>query len=129
MSGFHSTKDEFDGVLSTTSDVDLRLGNTIIPVAINIASSGDNTIVAASANKKIKVLSYIIIAAAAVDVTWKAASTAISGAMSIDAKGGAVAPASAPGAGHYLETAINEALKINLSDNIQVSGHLTYYLE
>jgi len=93
--------------------------------AIDCASSGDNTIVAAVAAKKIVVTNYLMIAAAAVDATWYSASggTALSGAMSLPANGGA-----APGpVGHpCMETVAGEALVLNLGGAVQVSGHLTY---
>lgn len=98
--------------------------------AISASSSGDNTVVSAVTNKKIKVLNYTIIAATDVSVTWKSgASTSLSGAMPLTNNSGA-----APSAGvatpaglvPLFETASGEALVLGLSSAVQVSGHLTY---
>jgi len=96
---------------------------------VNASASGSNTVVAAVANKRIRVLSYVIIAAGDVSVTWQSASTAISGVMALAANGGA-----APAAGQAVpagligqfETNQGEALTMNLSAAIAVGGHLTY---
>ncbi len=96
---------------------------------VNASASGLNTVVAAVANKRIRVLSYVFIAAGDVTVTWQSASTAISGPMALAANGGA-----APSAGQSVpagligqfETNQGEALTMNLSAAIAVGGHLTY---
>lgn len=110
--------------------VDQRRGLTLTFASIDVASSGDNTLVAADGTKKIKVLSYVIVADAAVTARWKSgAATNLSGAMSLAANGTLVAPASAPAAGHWLETAVNQALVLNLGGAVGVRGHLSYVLE
>lgn len=100
--------------------------------AVSISASGDNTIVAAVPGQKIVLLSYAIIAAGAVSVTWKSgASTSLSGAMPLAANGGAAPSAGplAPGAiVGLMETAAGEALVINLSAAVAVGGHITYRL-
>lgn len=96
---------------------------------VNASASGSNTVVAAVANKRIRVLSYVIIASGAVTVTWQSASTAISGPMALAANGGA-----APSAGQSVpagligqfETNQGEALVVNLGSAISVGGHITY---
>lgn len=93
---------------------------------INVATATDHTIVAAVTGKKIRVLSYVIVAAAAVAVTWKSGSTARSGAMSFAANSGIVVSPAAPSGGSWFETAAGEALVLTLSGAQQVSGHLTY---
>lgn len=96
---------------------------------IDASSSGSNTIVAAVAGKKIRVLSYVIIAAGAVTAKWQSASTDLTGAMSLAANGGAAPSVSvlAPGGVYGLfETASGEALNLNLGGAVNVSGHLTY---
>lgn len=93
---------------------------------INCSSSGDNTVHALDASNHIRVIAYALIAAAPVNVTWKSgASTALSGAMPIDTKGG-LCPTSEDG---LFETAVNEALVLNLSSAVQVSGHYAYVTE
>lgn len=96
---------------------------------VNASASGSNTIVAAVSNKRIRVLSYVIIAAGAVTVTWQSASTAISGPMALAANGGA-----APAAGQAVpagligqfETNQGDALVISLGAAVSVAGHITY---
>lgn len=96
---------------------------------INASASGSNTIVAAVTNKRIRVLSYTMIAAGDVTVTWRSASTAISGPMALATNGGA-----APSAGQatpagligQFETNQGEALNLNLSAAVAVGGHITY---
>lgn len=95
---------------------------------ISAAASGDNTLLAASATKKIKLVSYVCVAAAAVSVKFKSgAATDLAGAMAFAANGG-VAMSGSPQA-HLLETAVNAALVLNLSAAVQVSGHFSYFLE
>jgi hypothetical protein len=110
--------------------MDLRRGLALNFAAIDVAASGDNTLVAADATRKVKVLSYVLVADAAVTARWKSGAAGnLSGAMSLAANGGAVAPAIAPGQGHWLETAVNQALVLNLGGAVGVRGHLSYVLE
>ena len=93
-------------------------------VKIDVASSGDNTIVSAVEGKKIRVLQYALVCSDAVTVQWKSSGgTALSGAMSFAANGGISCPFSPVG---LFETAIGEGLVLNLSAAVQVSGHLVY---
>lgn len=98
---------------------------------IDTASSGDNTIVSAVSNKRIKVLSYFIVTGGAVDCRWKSgSSTNLSGAMPFVANTGiASGEGDKQSDSPLLYTAIGEALVLNLSDAVQVSGHVSYYLE
>jgi len=114
---------------ATPVSVDARRALTPLSVAIDVAAAGDNALVAADATKKIKVLGYVMVADAAVAARFKSAATSKSGAMSFAANGGAVAPYIPPNAGHWFETAVNEALNLNLSAAIGVRGHLAYVLE
>lgn len=108
---------------------DLRRNYPIKFASISASNSGDNTIVSAVTNKKIKVLSVALIASGTVSVKWRSNTTDISGAMPLVVNSGFVLPASAPGMGHYLETATGEALNINLSTGTAVTGHLSYFEE
>jgi hypothetical protein len=99
--------------------------------AINASSSGINTIVAAISDKKIRVVSYVIIAAGAVTAAWQSGSTPLSGPMSLAASGGASASIGilAPiGTYGLFQTNANEALNLNLGGAVNVSGHLCYIL-
>jgi len=62
--------------------------------AISASSSGSNTVVAAVTGKRIRVLSYVMVAAGDVTATWQSASNNLSGGMALAANGGA-----APSAG------------------------------
>lgn len=106
-------------------------GVTILRAAISAASSGDNTLVAAVASKKIKVLSLVLIAAGDVDVRLEsgASGTALTGVIELGAAGnGFVLPPSLPGM-HWLETAAGELLNLELDGAVQVSGFIVYYTE
>jgi hypothetical protein len=93
---------------------------------ISAAGAGDNTVVAAVAGSKIRVLSYRFQAGGDVDVKFRsgAGGTDLTGAMSAGAKGGGGGAAYSP-AGHF-ESAAGAALVVNLSLSVQVSGHLCY---
>lgn len=101
------------------------MNNKIQHAVINTASPGDNTIVAAATGLKTKVLTYTFTVGAAVTVTWKSASTAISGPMAFEA-GISSAPS---GEVPHFETIAGEALVLNLGSAVQVSGHISYYQE
>lgn len=98
----------------------------ILRAAINASSSGDNTIVAAQSGKQIRVTSYSLLCASAVNGTWKSgASTSLSGAMPFGANGGIAQPEILTGC---LETAVGDALVLNLSGAVQVSGYINYQI-
>lgn len=107
----------------------LKGGNTILFAKVDTASSGDTQIVAASTGKKIKLLSSALVCNGNVSIKWRSGTTDLSGAIPCTQYSGYVLPASAPGMGHYLETASNTALNLNLSSAVQVSGHISYYVE
>ncbi len=88
------------------------------------ATATANTIVAAVTGKKIVVLSYTLVAAGAITVTWRSDATLISGPLAFAANGG-TAPATTPEA-PLLETAAGQALILLNSAAVQVGGHLTY---
>lgn len=92
---------------------------------IDHASSGDNTIVAAVANKRIRVLSYVIVAAGAVTVRWEAGAsgTALSGQMSLAANGGISAPEAILG---HFDVPTGVLLNMELGGAVSVDGHLRY---
>lgn len=93
--------------------------------AIDAASSGDNTIVAAVASKKIRVLSVFLVASAAVTTRFEsgAAGTALTGQMQLGANGGFVLPFNPTG---WFETASAVLLNLELSGAISVDGSLVY---
>lgn len=97
---------------------------------VDTATSGDNTIVPAVTSKRIRVVSYQLVAAGTVTARWKdGASINLSGAMSmavgIPLAAGAAAEAHGGQQG-YFETSTGNALVLNLGGNVQVSGHISY---
>lgn len=101
-------------------------GTVLTPLfaSINISSLGDNTIVASPGAKVLRVLSYVIVADAAVAVKWGDTTPAYtSGAMSLSATGGVSAPFSPVG---HVQTASAKGIVLNLSVAVGVRGHLTY---
>lgn len=122
---FPASSKTTDTVGATTDVLVVADGVTALTVkfaSISTASSGYTSLVSAVTGKKIRVLSYAIVASAAVTVQFASASTAKSGAMSLDANGGVSAQAQQG----LFETASAEALRLNLGGAVQVSGHLSY---
>jgi hypothetical protein len=106
-------------------------GKTIKRAVISGATSGNNTVIAAVADKKIKVLSLFLVAVTAVTVRFESGAdgTALTGVMSIGATGGFVLPAPADPTNHWFETGVNTLLNMELGGAVQVSGAITYYEE
>lgn len=100
--------------------------------AISVNTAADNELVAAVTGKKIRVTSYVIMAAGTVNATFKSATTALTGAFPLVAQAGISAPFCPPvasfGPNGYFETARGEALNLTLDAGTLVAGHLTYEL-
>ena len=92
---------------------------------IDKAGSGDNTLVSAVTGKKIRVLSYALVAAGAVTVRFEsgASGTALTGQMTLAANGG-ISCAFNPGG--WFETAADALLNLELGGAVSVDGHLSY---
>lgn len=105
----------------------------MLQAAISTATSGDQPIVTGKAGYKVRVVSYLIVSAGAVVVTWKSSGgTALSGPMTMATGqpiGSAYAEQRIAGGydGHF-DTMAGENLVLNLGGNIQVSGHINYLL-
>lgn len=102
-------------------------GPVVKYAVIDAASSGDNTVVAATTNMKIRVLSVFLIAAGAVTVRFEsgAGGTALTGQMNVAANGGFVMPFNEEG---WFETAASALLNLELSGATSVDGCITYVL-
>ena len=98
---------------------------TLKRAVINVAGSGNNTLVAAVTGKKIRVLSYVIVAGGAVTARFEsdADGTALTGEMELAANQ-VLAPPD-PRGGHF-ETAAGELLNLELSGAVNVDGYLSY---
>lgn len=94
-------------------------------IPIDHATSGDNTLVAAIANTKIRVLACLLIAASAVVVRFEsdAGGTALTGQMNVPGDGGFVLPFNPVG---WFETAAGALLNLELSGAVSVDGVLVY---
>ena len=94
---------------------------------IDAASSGDNTLVAATSGRKIKVTALFLVAAGAVTVRFESAAggTALTGQMNFPANGGIVLPENSRG---WFETNAGELLNLELGGAVSVDGALTYEL-
>ncbi len=94
-------------------------------LAVDVNSSGDNTLVAAVADKKILVLGCVLIAAGAVNIRFEdgAGGTALSGVMNLTTNSGFTAPLGLPG---WAKTSTNTLLNLELSTGIAVAGWLVY---
>jgi hypothetical protein len=108
----------------------MRNGTTVVTpafVAINAASSGDNTLLAAAgSSNKIRVLALNIVVGAAVNVRLEsgAGGTAMTGIYEFNGKGdGIVLPFSPIG---WFETAANTLLNLELSGAVSVDGSFVY---
>ena len=88
---------------------------------IDESTTGDKTIVAAVALKHIVVVNVVVTLVSGQTVIWKSGTTALSGAID----SGYTAGDAYSG---LLETAVGEALILNLSAASAVDGHLTYVL-
>lgn len=94
--------------------------------AIAVSSSGDNTMVAAVAGKRVLLLQYNLMANGTVNAKWKdGASTDISGLSYLVVNTGKVVSFSPMG---WMVTTVGNALVLNLSAAIAVGGELGYAL-
>jgi hypothetical protein len=101
---------------------------TSVPIkfaVVDDATSGNNTIIAAVSGKKIRVLSYTIVAAGAVNARFEsgAGGTALTGQMTLAAAGDSVTAHCPQG---LFETAASALLNLELSGAVSVDGHITY---
>lgn len=95
----------------------------LITLAVNISSSGDNTIRAANAGKRFAVTDAFLQAEADVAITVKSGSTVITGAIDFTAATATERLWQATDGRPLWKTrAINEALILNLSGAVQVNG-------
>jgi len=93
--------------------------------AIDVASSGDNTLVAAVSGKKIRVVAVFLVSAGTVTARFEsgASGTALTGQMNLVANSGFVLPFNSVG---WFETAATTLLNLELSAAISVDGSIVY---
>lgn len=103
-------------------------GTTILVpkyAAIAASGSGNNTVVAAVAGKKLRVLAYTFVANGTVNVKWQsgAGGTDLTGLTYCVANMGKVAPFCPVG---WCETAVGALLNLHLSGAVAVGGEVVY---
>jgi hypothetical protein len=98
---------------------------TVKYAAIAASASGNNTVVAAVAGKKIRVLAYTLVANGTVTAKFQsgAGGADLSGAKAMTTNT-VLSPSYCP-VGHF-ETAAGALLNLSLGGAVAVSGHLTY---
>lgn len=95
-----------------------------LEAAIDFSSSGDNTVIALVASKKIKVHRIFFVASSATNITIKdGASTSLTGAMAMSANGGFTLDMQGD---PWFTTTAGTAFIINQSGSAQVSGRIYY---
>lgn len=100
---------------------------TLIPrfASLVASASGATQLVAANGSNKIRVLSYVIVASAAVNAKFQSAANDKTGLLYCASNTGVSAPFSPVG---HFETNAGEALNVSLSGAVPVGGHITYAL-
>lgn len=99
------------------------------PISANAIGAAQIVAAPVSPTQFIRVHGYVVNGAGAVLVTWQGTPTKgnVSGAMDLAAAGQTiVAPVVREG---WFDLAPGDALKLNLSAAIQVSGHVTYSIQ
>jgi hypothetical protein len=93
--------------------------------SIDASSSGDNTLVSAVADKKIRVVALFLVAGGTVNVRFEdgAGGSALTGQMNLVANTGFCLPYNPVG---WFETGVNTLLNLELSAAESVDGSLTY---
>lgn len=96
----------------------------VFQVALNASASGNNTVVAAQAGKKIVLLCADAVLAAANTLTWQSSGgTVLDGPKSFAINGGQIFPMTELG---HFATLAGEGLVLNLTGANQVGGHVVY---
>jgi hypothetical protein len=109
------------------------VGSELQYAKIDAATSGDNTLVAATSGKKIRVLSLFLVPAGTVTARFEsgASGTALTGQMVLPVEGQHYAtpaltlPFNPEG---WFQTAASQLLNLELSGAVSVDGALTYVL-
>jgi len=96
--------------------------STVLYATINATTSGDTQIVGAVSGKRIRVIAYAVVASATVSIKFRSGTTDITGSMRV-VEGGGIAHAYDGG---LFQTAVGQALNINLSANATVGGYVVY---
>ena len=103
------------------------VGSEVQYAAIDVAGSGDNTLVAAVAGKRIRLLSLFLVSAGTVTARFEsgAGGTALTGQMTLAVNSGFSLNFNPEG---WFQTAAGALLNLELSGAISVDGALSYVL-
>jgi hypothetical protein len=96
--------------------------STVQYASISATTSGSTQVVGAVSGKRIRVIAFAVIASATVNIKFQSGSTDITGTMRL-VEGGGIAHAYDGG---LFQTAVGQALNINLSTNATVGGYVVY---
>jgi len=102
----------------------------MLTIKVQASVAGDSIVIPGMANKKIRVLAYLITSSNQNMVKWKSGSTEISGELHIPSGGNIVIHMGDlwPSGGlPALECGIGENLVINIQQSQSIGGHITYY--
>jgi hypothetical protein len=101
----------------------------MLTVAINASAPGANEVLPAVAGSKYRVVAFVLTYAGTVAATWASGGDALTGALNGAAGSSCPSPALPPrpgGAAFHFETATGQALNMNLSGAVAVSGYAVY---
>lgn len=96
--------------------------STVQYAPISATNSGNTQVVGAVSGKQIRVIAYAVVASATVNIKFQSGTTDITGSMRV-VEGGGIAHAYDGG---LFQTAVGQALNINLSNNATVGGYVVY---
>lgn len=95
-------------------------------VAVDLAASGDNIIVAAVAGQSVRVHKLFLVLGGDTNLTFKdGAGAEFDGPLAMKANGAIVFDESLPPR-HWFKTSVGNAFIINLSNAVQLSGRVYY---
>jgi len=96
--------------------------STVLYAPINATNSGNTQVVGAVSGKRIRVIAFAVVASATVNIKFQSGTSDITGSMRV-VEGGGIAHAYDGG---LFQTAVGQALNINLSANATVGGYVVY---
>jgi hypothetical protein len=107
-----------------------RFNSTVQRASITATASGDTAVVAAVTSKRICVIRLMLTSDADVSVRFRSGTTPVTGPIPVGARSGwrdGMARSADDPDDSLFETAVGEALNVNLSGAANVGGYLAYY--
>ena len=109
--------------MAITTRAALPAASNLSEAIIGFSTSGDQPVVSATSSQTTRVHRLFLVAAGATTITFKSASTGLTGAITLTAGGSIVLDVSSE---PWFTTGANEAFIINSSAAVQISGRLYY---